>query len=236
MAAIAARARRWPRPGAPGASAPRERAEAAARLAKARADEDYLRHALAELDALEPKPGEEVALADERALLMHREKLTEALDAALAELAGERGGERALASAERLLGATARQGRGQARRGAGRARARPARDARGDGAARSGGARPRSRPSSLEQIEERLFALRALARKHGVALDALPELRAELARRIAALDDGGDRLAHLARRSRRRGRPISPPPRRSERSGGRQRRRSMPRSCANCRR
>jgi DNA repair protein RecN (Recombination protein N) len=79
----------------------RERSAAEAALAKARADEDYLRHALAELDALEPRDGEETALAEQRSLLMNREKLMEALDAALGELAGERGGERTINAAAR---------------------------------------------------------------------------------------------------------------------------------------
>jgi DNA repair protein RecN (Recombination protein N) len=177
----------------------REHDEAAALLAKARADEDYLRHALAELDALEPKPGEEVALAEERTLLMNREKLTEALDAALAELAGERGGERALATAGRLL-ARLRDKAAGALDAALTALERAQLETREAAAQLEAAARGLHRDQTgLEQIEERLFALRALARKHGVALDALPQLRAELGRRIAALDDGGSRLAHLAR-------------------------------------
>jgi DNA repair protein RecN (Recombination protein N) len=177
----------------------RERAEAEAVLAKARADEDYLRHALAELDALEPKAGEEAALAAERALLMNRDKLTEALDGALAELAGERGGEHALAAAERLLARLRDKAAGmldgalaaleRARLEAGEAVAQLEAVARGLDRDQGG----------LERIEERLFALRALARKHGLAIDALPAVRAEIARRIGALDDGGGRLAHLAR-------------------------------------
>src|SRR6266404_3643242 len=51
------------------------RQEAVDHLARARADEDYLRHALAELDAMEPQEGEEERLAETRAVLMHREKL-----------------------------------------------------------------------------------------------------------------------------------------------------------------
>ncbi|HEX7969059.1 MAG TPA: AAA family ATPase, partial [Stellaceae bacterium] len=87
LAALASAWRAWR-----GIAQEREAAEAA--LATARADEDFLRHALAELDTFDPQPGEEMALAEQRALLMNREKLTEALDAALAELTGERGGER----------------------------------------------------------------------------------------------------------------------------------------------
>ncbi|HYC12606.1 MAG TPA: DNA repair protein RecN, partial [Stellaceae bacterium] len=53
---------------------------------------------------------------------------------------------------------------------------------------------------SLEQIEERLFALRALARKHGVSVDGLVELRAEIAAKVAALEDGGGEVKRLQRR------------------------------------
>ncbi len=177
-----------------------ERGEAEAQLARARADEDYLRHAQAELDALEPKPGEEAALADERALLMNREKLIEALDAALGELAGERGGERALNAAERQLERL--RDRASGRLDAALAALERAQvETREAVAQLEAAARGIGRDqASLENIEERLFALRALARKHGVTPEDLPQLRAGIAARIAALDDGGDRLRQLARR------------------------------------
>lgn len=177
-----------------------ERAEAEAQLARARADEDYLRHAAAELEALAPQAGEERALAEERTLLMHREKLIEALDAALAELSGERGGERALNAAQRLL-ERLRDKAGGRLDAAQAALERALAETREATAQLEAAARGIDRDqAALERIEERLFALRALARKHGVALDALPEVRAEVARRIAALDDGGGRLAGLKRR------------------------------------
>jgi DNA repair protein RecN (Recombination protein N) len=177
-----------------------ERADAEAQLARARADEDYLRHAQAELDALEPKPGEEASLADERALLMNREKLIEALDAALAELAGERGGERALNAAERQL-ERLRDRAGGRLDAALAALERAQVETREAVAQLEAAARGIGRDqASLETIEERLFALRALARKHGVTPEDLPQLRAGIAARIAALDDGGDRLRQLMRR------------------------------------
>ncbi len=79
----------------------KEREAAETGLARARADEDFARHAMAEIDALDPKQGEEVGLADERALLMNRERLAETLAAAITELAGDSGGERALHAAAR---------------------------------------------------------------------------------------------------------------------------------------
>src|SRR5437667_214873 len=72
-------------------TAARDAAEAA--LAQARRDEDFLRHAVAELDALKPEPGEEQRLADTRLRLMNREKLAEAFQGAGADLSGQRGAE-----------------------------------------------------------------------------------------------------------------------------------------------
>jgi DNA repair protein RecN (Recombination protein N) len=177
----------------------KERAATEAALAAARADEDYLRHALAELDALDPKPGEESTLAADRALLMNREKLMEALEQALAELAGERGGERALNLAMRQLERLSDKAGGRLD-AALSALGRAAVETREAVAQIEAAARGLGRDSaSLEKVEERLFALRALARKHNVAIDGLAQLRAEIVGRIAALDSGGDALARLGR-------------------------------------
>jgi DNA repair protein RecN (Recombination protein N) len=53
-------------------------------------------------------------------------------------------------------------------------------------------------PSRLETIEERLFALRALARKHGVTVPELALLTEKMAAQLAALDDGEAALEKLA--------------------------------------
>lgn len=54
-------------------------------------------------------------------------------------------------------------------------------------------------PSELERAEERLFAIRALARKHGVAPDDLADHAAGLQARLEALDAGEAGLAKLSR-------------------------------------
>jgi DNA repair protein RecN (Recombination protein N) len=58
---------------------------------------------------------------------------------------------------------------------------------------------PELAPHRLARIEERLFALRDLARKHGVPVDALADHAARLAAQLAAIDDQGGRLAQLTR-------------------------------------
>jgi len=166
---------------------------------RARAEEDFLRHAVAELDALEPQVGEEEQLAETRFVLMHREKLAEAIRSALLELSGERGAERAVVAALRALGRVADKAGGRldpALAALERAATEAAEAANLlQGCAADLGADG----ATLEQLEERLFALRTAARKHGVTVDRLPPLRAEFARRLALIEDQGEVLARLAR-------------------------------------
>jgi DNA repair protein RecN (Recombination protein N) len=181
-------------------AATQERAEAEAAFAKARADEDYLRHALAELDALAPQAGEEATLAERRTLLMNRDRVSEALDAALGELSGGQGGEHALHAAARQL-ERLRDKAGGGLDAALAALERASVETREAIAQLEAAARDLDRDSaSLEKIEERLFALRALARKHRLPMDALPALHAELSAKIGTLDDGAGAIARLARR------------------------------------
>ena len=174
------------------------RAEAEAALARARRDEEYLRHAVAELKDIDPKAGEEAELAETRRLLANREKLLEAAHAAFDELTGERGADGRIMAAQRRLDRIADK--------AGELTA-PIIAALDRAAAELADAADRLRrlvndpelaPHRLAQIEERLFALRDLARKHGVPVDALAEHGAKLAAQLAALDDQSGRLARLA--------------------------------------
>ena len=54
-------------------------------------------------------------------------------------------------------------------------------------------------PGELERTEERLFALRDMARKHHTEVDALPALLERMEAELAAVDQGTDRIAALAR-------------------------------------
>lgn len=175
------------------------RANAAAEIARARSEEEYLRHAVAELDALAPKPGEEEDLAETRAVLMHREKLVDALNAAFGDLSGDRGVERALASAIRTLSRIADKAGGKLDpviAGLDRAAAEASEAIAGLQAV---SADVDMDPQALEKLEERLFALRAAARKHGVDVDALAGLRKDMADRLLLIEDQGDLLSRLAR-------------------------------------
>ncbi|MDE2228978.1 MAG: DNA repair protein RecN [Alphaproteobacteria bacterium] len=171
----------------------------AQRLKSAQAEEEFLRHAMKELEALDPKAGEETSLAEERALMQNRERLTEALESALAELAGERGGERALQAALRQVERVKDKAGGRLEAAAA-ALERASVETHDAIAGLEAQARALGGDAAgLEQIEERLFALRALARKHNVTVDGLAGLRAEIAAKLGALEDGGDAVETLRR-------------------------------------
>jgi len=172
-------------------------AEAEAAMAEARADEEYLRHALHELDRLAPVAGEEAKLAESRATLMSREKLADALELARAEVAGNDNVEDTLRKAQAHLERAGEEG---TRFFASiieileRATAEAAEASR---ALRSASIAIEGDAGSPEEIEERLFALRDLARKHRTDVDKLPALRETLAERIAGLDNRRDNVGRL---------------------------------------
>ena len=56
-----------------------------------------------------------------------------------------------------------------------------------------------SDPARLEEVEARLFEIRALARKHRVEPDALAALGIQMRQELAAIEAGGERIAELDR-------------------------------------
>lgn len=179
--------------------------EAQSVLEKARADEDFLRHAVAELELADPQPEEETKLAMERQLLLSGAQVIEAVNAAHQDLAGDRGADRALISAERrmqrlsdklgealgtelaaIAGSLERAGVELRDAIAGIQNLQSSLDAD---------------PARLERVEERLHLLRDLGRKHRVRADTLPDLLAELSTRLQLIDGKSGDIAGLAARA-----------------------------------
>lgn len=178
--------------------------EARAAVATARAETervareaDWLRHAVDDLAALAPEPGEEAALAARRTAMMQAEKVAEDLREALAAIAGAQSPGPLIAAALRRLD------RRQAQVGDLVAPAVKAMDAvltaldEAHAQLEAALAAAQSDPHVLERIEERLFALRAAARKYNVGVDALPALAQRYADDFALIDAGAERLAAL---------------------------------------
>lgn len=172
-------------------------AEAHAALAAAQAEEEWLRHAVAELDKLDPQPGED-ALLDTRRRAMQGAARIKA-DIARAHQVLTDGAEGQMRDAQRWLD-------GAADRADGRLDAPLAALSRAltelDEASEGVEAALRGLdfdPHELESLEERLFAIRALARKHSVQPDDLGGLAARLRDRLQALDAGSAGLTRLAK-------------------------------------
>jgi DNA repair protein RecN (Recombination protein N) len=166
-------------------------------LSRAEVERDYLEHAVKELNALSPEANEEMALAEKRQMMMQSEQYVSALDEAESVLSGETAMESRLNAALRRL------------------------ERRKDGAgnrlddvcvaldrllhafSESSGAIDDARkrfafdPRDLEKSEERLFALRAAARKYRCTVDDLATVRTKFADDLQRLEDGSGILKRL---------------------------------------
>jgi DNA repair protein RecN (Recombination protein N) len=173
-------------------------AELSARIEAARREADYLRAAVDELSTLAPDVGEEQKLAEARHHMMRSEKVASDLREASEQLNGPQSPIPELSSLIRRLERKAEVAElvatpikalsdaldliEDARQGFDTAVSAADFD-----------------PANLERTEERLFAIRAAARKYSVLPDELPALAGRMAADLADLDAGEDRLAGLAR-------------------------------------
>ena len=171
-------------------------AQAETAMAAIRAGEDYLRHAVAELDALAPQAGEEAALDARRRAMQAAERIRADVQRAH-EVLGDQGADGALRDALRWLdGAADRAGGALDAPMAALERAMAELDEAVEGIAAAIEGLSHD-PLELERAEERLFAIRALARKHDVAPDELAGFADQLRAKLTALDAGDADLGKL---------------------------------------
>ena len=161
-----------------------------------RREEEFLRHAVAELSALDPKPGEADALDAKRRLMQASTRVRADVSKAHHAL-GREGAEALLDDAQRWLQEAAAQLNDEL-------------DAPLDSLSRVMNDLQDTlneveacldaigfNPHELETLEDRLFAMRGLARKHDVHADALADLAGDLEARLLRLDAGADNLNAL---------------------------------------
>ncbi len=165
-------------------------------LDNAMRDREWLEHAVAELQAFNPQPGEEEELAGARSDMQKGERVAEDLKGVLDSFDGPKSGLALIRSAARKLDrlADAHPMLADALTSLDRAviEASEAED-KLNAAARA----LEYEPGRLDEIEVRLFELRALARKHNVAPDAILALLENLAARLDSIQAGGEGLAKL---------------------------------------
>jgi len=166
-------------------------------LAQARADEEWLRDAVTQLDDLAPEAGEEDRLAEERQMLANVSKIADLLQQVEQAITTEEGAAEIIAKTGKLIDRnldlastiltplSEALGRVEAELDEARHAIAAASDQlEGD-------------PGRLLNIEDRLHALRGQARKHQVSVDDLPELHRRLAASLASLDDQSGGIASL---------------------------------------
>ncbi|MGD0562931.1 MAG: DNA repair protein RecN [Roseiarcus sp.] len=174
-----------------------ELASERARVAAARVAADFARHAHEELARLDVKPGEEEALAERRARMMQGEKVAADIREAHQNLSGD-------AAILPVLSAIAR--RLQRRMPQAPTLIEPSVLALDEAmealeiatqAVESALAACDFDPRELERCEERLFALRGMARKYGTPVEGLPALAQKYADELADLGASEERVAAL---------------------------------------
>ena len=164
---------------------------------RAERETDWLRHAVDELTRLDPQPSEESSLAQKRALMMQAEKVVADLREAQEAISGGHSPLPLLSAAARRLERRATQAPTLIEPvvKAFEAALHAIEEVRGQVAAAL--AAGDSDPQELERAEERLFALRAAARKYGVPVDELNALATRYAADLCAMDASAARLRDL---------------------------------------
>ncbi|KAJ31225.1 DNA repair protein RecN [Sulfitobacter pontiacus] len=163
--------------------------QAAAEREAIAAEEEYLRHAVAELDKLDPQAGEEEQLDARRRLMQSAEKIRSDVVNAY-EMMGQGGAETQLGDALRWLDGVAHKADGALEAPmAALSRAMVELDEAMEGVVAAIDTMSFN-PIELEETEERLFAIRAMARKHEVLADDLAGFAETLRGKLDALDAG----------------------------------------------
>jgi DNA repair protein RecN (Recombination protein N) len=176
-----------------------ERTDLAEKITALAAEEDYLRHTVYELEALEVQSGDESQLDAQRRLMKAAVKIRTDVTKADQALSPQ-GAEGQITDASRWLAEAAEHLDGQL----------DAAMTALDGALNMLAQSQQEidivlqglsfNASELEQTEERLFAIRAAARKHAVLPDELPNVAAELSAKLQTLTSGTAGLDALERK------------------------------------
>lgn len=166
---------------------------------EARREADYLRSSCDELKALSPEPGEEGELADQRQRMMKIEQVATDLSEANETLSGNGSPVTVISNVARQL----ERKRQQAPELVDETLAHLDQALNALYSAQtsleSAFHETHFDPRDLESAEERLFALRAAARKYNVAVENLPDLAVRMADSLSMLEDGEERLSGLER-------------------------------------
>jgi DNA repair protein RecN (Recombination protein N) len=177
--------------------AERKLTDAIATAEKARADEEYLRHAVGELDSLNPREGEEDQLLTQREALKAKDHVRQALDESWEMISGDAGAEILVSRASRALeripdnaAIDTTEAIDTLDRVAEELQAAVRVVQAALHALDEGG-------MTLEEIEDRLYTLRDMARKHRVHVADLPRLYQDYTEKLSFITNTDAAIAAL---------------------------------------
>ena len=173
-----------------------------AKLAKAEAEQAFLEHAVAELRELAPEDGEEAKLADTRQMMMNSEGFSSLVENAQKAMEGDGTLEAKLNSALRKLEMRREEAGGRFDDVCKALERVVVEMNEARMVLESAAGRFEFNADVLENAETRLFALRALARKHKVMVDELPQLLTRFEADLEAIESGEQRLTELEQREK----------------------------------
>ncbi len=165
-------------------------------IESARMQEDYLRYTVAELEKIDPQPGEDSVLSEKRQLLMNREKMSGAFGQATNIIESETGLQGQMGKLQAVLERLSDKD----------PQVKPLVEALGRAQAeisdigwqiekiRSAAERSTER---LEDIEERYFALKEIAKKHRTTVDGLAAIYEDLSQKLRLITNQEEALAEM---------------------------------------
>ena len=166
-------------------------------LSDARVEEDWLRDAVQSLDHLAPQTGEEASLLAERTRLANISKIGESMAVGEDALFGDTGAQNSLGMAVTAFEKAAELAGGPLDEALSALHRAEAELAEAGSVINAASNSLEADPRQLEQLDDRLHALRQQARKHNCDTDALPQIYQTLAARLAGIEDQSGRIGAM---------------------------------------
>lgn len=158
---------------------------------------EFLKYALEELSRVEPNKGEEQKLIEEREFLQNRAKIIEAVSSAMELLTHENGAEHFFAASYKQIEKAAVLAPHKFENLMGSFERIHVELSEVSSCLEAFLQEDDESLGKLQSIEDRLFMLRSLARKHGKTVDELADLQEELQEKLKLIEGGEDSLKVL---------------------------------------
>ena len=163
----------------------------------AKTEEEWLRDAVEALDQLAPQTGEEESLLAERTRLANASKIGEGIAQAEGALFGDAGAQNALGTAINAIEKAAELAGGPLDETLAALQRAETEFAEASGLINAASDSLEANPQQLEQLDDRLHALRQQARKHNCDIDDLSQTHKKLAARLANIEDQSGQIGVL---------------------------------------